>query len=443
MRRLVLVVICLMMLSTAVSSSTMWDYQAVNANGQPTHPLVGAPAFDGSGNPINQVVIEGIALAGRYETFDPNFMYIIFLQGIDGDMGGMQVFSGRGYHQPYPWPYAGQINFNAGDRLRITGWLGFYAGQIRLNERHDPDLKFTVELIEANVGLPAPYVMPSISECNYFDETKAGGGEKYQIRHVQLNNVQIKSGTWAAGQTLKIEDETGEIDMLLLLQGTFTSFPSGKISVVGIFDQEDTTPPFTEGYRVLIRNQGDVAKYIDYSRQARNITIGEKISASDKYVTAVFPGFFYIQDANRQGGIRVISNKTVSVGDRVSVFGALTDNNTPEKAITADYVSIQDTDLDRQNAIAVNGKTLANEAGLDVFGQLIRVVGYNFSTTSESDVFEITTDIGQIVKIKAYASINPTINVGDTVGITAIATTEADGVTPMLLLYDTNDIVKY
>ena len=50
---------------------------------------------------------------------------------------------------------------------------------------------------------------------------------------------------------------------------------------------------------------------------------GEWVAAPGKIVTAVFDGFFYIQDPDRTSGIKVMSSESVAVGDLVNVEGLL------------------------------------------------------------------------------------------------------------------------
>ncbi len=50
---------------------------------------------------------------------------------------------------------------------------------------------------------------------------------------------------------------------------------------------------------------------------------GEWVAAPGKIVPAVFDGFFYISDADRTSGIKVISGETVSVGEALNVEGTL------------------------------------------------------------------------------------------------------------------------
>ncbi|HEQ60413.1 MAG TPA: hypothetical protein ENN74_02270 [Firmicutes bacterium] len=109
--------------------------------------------------------------------------------------------------------------------------------------------------------MPSPIPIPNIAACNYFDTSRAGGGELYQAQWVRLSEVEILSGTWAAGQSLVISDISGAtVTMLLSGEGDFDSHPApaGPFSVRGIFDQEDPTLPYHHDYRLWVKNHDDL-----------------------------------------------------------------------------------------------------------------------------------------------------------------------------------------
>jgi len=63
------------------------------------------------------------------------------------------------------------------------------------------------------------------------------------------------------------------------------------------------------------------------------------VTLYDKTVTAVFSGFFYVQDADRSSGIRVNSSAAVQEGWRVNVVGTMTTTG-GERAIQATSIEI-------------------------------------------------------------------------------------------------------
>ena len=235
----------------------IWDLQAVDANGAGIHPKVGADPTD----PANRVVVEGIALNSTGEYLDPDKMYTIFIQGEEGDPGGIQVWAGIFYNPD--WPRYPEVR--AGDRVRVEGFVADHRGKTNINERHSAssDMDFTVTVLEADVGMPAPTIITNIGSCNYFDQTRAGGGELYQATWCQVGDVWIHSmpDGWGAGKTILVTDNgTDTLPVLLSGMGDFDSYsaPTGVFSVTGIFDQEDDTFPFTGGYRLWIKNYEDL-----------------------------------------------------------------------------------------------------------------------------------------------------------------------------------------
>ncbi|HUW82610.1 MAG TPA: dockerin type I domain-containing protein [Phycisphaerae bacterium] len=248
----------------AASAETNWEIQAVDADGLGTHPKVGADASD----PSNRVVVEGIALNAPHELLDPNEMWQVFVQGEGPDMGGTAAWSGMFFQSVY-WPeYPDDIQ--PGDRVRITGFVADNLGKANVNERHsaDPNMNFDVEVLQQGVGMPAPTLISSISDCNYFDQTRAGGGEKYQARWVRMNDVYVESGIWDNHEHVYVSQGEGvNFPLHLSGQGDFDSVPGpvGDFDVVGIFDQEaglgawpPPDPPYITDYRIWVKSSAGI-----------------------------------------------------------------------------------------------------------------------------------------------------------------------------------------
>ncbi len=237
-------------------AESLWDLQAVDANGVGTHPKA-------LGEPIesNKVTVEGIALNAPAELLNPSTAWQIYVQAEGDDTGGIAVWAGKWYQQAN-WPkYSTDIQ--AGDRVHVRGYLMPNArGKVNINERHsaDPAMQLEVTVLERGVGMPDLQVIPSLAHCNFFDMHRAGGGERYQAQWVELRGVTLQSGNWVAGQTVVITDASGAtLDMLLSSEGEFTDpAPTQTFTVRGIFDQEDLTSPFWENYRLWVKSDADV-----------------------------------------------------------------------------------------------------------------------------------------------------------------------------------------
>jgi len=238
------------------NADNIWDLEAVNPDGTGSHPKVGASPTNAS----NKVIIQGIALNSPGEILDTNLMWQVYVQAEPPDQGGIAAWAGIFYNSSWP-RYPEDIM--PGDRIRIEGFITDHNGKVNINERHsaDPSLQFVVTKLEEDVGMPEPRVISDLSSCNYFDQTRQGGGEHFQNSWVLMENVHIVSGMWGSGNTLLLSDDSGStIPMLLSSEGDFDdkSMPQESFSVIGIFDQEDTDSPYHEDYRLWVKKYSDI-----------------------------------------------------------------------------------------------------------------------------------------------------------------------------------------
>lgn len=356
------------LLATATRADTLWDFQAVNEMGVGTHPKVNAPT-----DPGNRVVVEGVALAGVNEILDPDMQYTIFIQDENTSRGGIQGWAGS-------WLYgalwgslraSSYVDFQAGDRVRLTGFLADAArGKVVMNHRHSasPSLVWTVEVL-GHAGLPDPLILPSAHHANTFDATRTGGGERYQTRLVMLDGAVLSGGSWGNGQMVTAADASGQMNLLLSAMGDFTGSPapSGPLNVIGIFDQEDTVAPHTSDYRIWVKKMEDVAMSVGSCRQAALLPAGTRVALLGKTVSRTYDGYLAIQDADRSGGILVVSQKEFQPGDVVTVQGIVT-NHEGQPAIHATYLFAGGTP---PKPLFVNSRSLWAEDGLSADGLLV------------------------------------------------------------------------
>lgn len=246
----------------------VWDLEAVDEDGLGTHPRVGAAPVS-----ENRVTVEGIALNSTGEILDLGEMYTVFLQD---ETGGIQVWAGSWWYGDL-WVPDEYIPVEAGDRVRVEGFLANHNGKVFINDRHSaaPDIRFTVTIVEKGVGLPEPSVIPAISACNYFDPTRAGGGERYQTQWCRLNDVELVGGAWASGEELTISDGSGELTMLLSSEGDFDRYPAptGSFDVIGIFDQEDLEEPYHDNYRIWVKKNEHIVRAVPIAEVHRAVKV--------------------------------------------------------------------------------------------------------------------------------------------------------------------------
>ena len=250
---------------------SIWNLQAVNADGKGIHESLDWPdQYDPDHDELSEcmVVIEGILLNSSEEYLDPGRTSPASQVYVQDDSGaGVAVYAGKWY-QPDIWdaeyerlskdPGTGHV-FQAGDLVRVTGLTLFYKGKTNINERHegDPECNVTIELIAAGAGMPSAQLLPSVSVCNSFDQTRTTGGERYQGQWCRFGNVEMVGGTWAAGQIIQVSDNGMDtFDVLLSEMGDFSQpAPTGRFSVTGLFDQEDDgVLPYADGYRLWVKS---------------------------------------------------------------------------------------------------------------------------------------------------------------------------------------------
>ncbi len=227
------------------------EINQVDAQGNPTFPgLQTMDRYTIQGRVLNEPhVFNGLNANGELDT-----SFILFVQ--DGT-GGIQVYSGA-------W-YGGGINsypdkLAPGHLVMVTGLTGHFGGKTNINERHNPDQKFEITVATTPPEEPEPLAIESLAGLNSFDATRQTGGEYYQGRLVVLKNVRIVEGDWVPGNTLTVADVAGHTFAVELRHGTKigeSPQPQGWLDIVGVFNQEDPEPPFTEGYRLWPRSIAD------------------------------------------------------------------------------------------------------------------------------------------------------------------------------------------
>jgi hypothetical protein len=151
------------------------------------------------------------------------------------------------------------VDVEQGDRVQVTGLTGFYGGKTNINDRHNKDNEFEVSVL-GQPGDPTPTPITDLAAAKEFDQTRQTGGEYYQGRLVVLKDVQIVDGEWANGSIIVVEDASGnQIDVDLRYQAGIADHPQpeGRFDLVGIFNQEDTEAPHTDGYIVWPRSYDD------------------------------------------------------------------------------------------------------------------------------------------------------------------------------------------
>lgn len=260
------------------------------------------------------VTLTGVLLCGPEEMLDstPNFLpwngganagrmggeWQITFQAVEpGDFGGTTCWMGQNYANRVPprdpefsysnehWvgeilrlihdPATGRP-FRAGDLVEITANRAlFFGGKRNLNEAHsvDPAANFTIRLLAADYGLPAPQVITLADLMNpggdagnwqtwpaIFDPTRATGGERYQGTRVRINGLMLMTtngwnptNAWGA-RLCTVTDGAGRYFSLRHPRYSLGAAPAGVFDAVGIFNQESGSGvQGTNGYELFIQ----------------------------------------------------------------------------------------------------------------------------------------------------------------------------------------------
>ena len=263
-------------------------------------------------NPNFPVTLVGVLLTNPGEMLDatPNFIpwnngdgayemggqWQVFVQAITpGDRGGVECWMAQNYGN-LPWEphdgsdsyandaWAAEVNrvshdpatgraFQKGDLVTLTanGAL-FYGGMENINEEHsiDPAMNFTMSLVAAGYGLPAPEVisLAAVISTNLgptghydlFDPTRATGGEHYQGMRVRLNGLTLvttngwtTNSDWDSRYCTATDGEGRQFPLIHPLYDLGPA-PTNRFDATGVFLQESGSgTDGTFGYELFVQ----------------------------------------------------------------------------------------------------------------------------------------------------------------------------------------------
>lgn len=168
---------------------------------------------------------------------------------------------------------------------------------------------------------------------------------------------------------------------------------------------------------------------------AKRCADGANVNGTGSIVTAVFPGFFYIESPDRECGIRVKSSFTPVTPVKVDIVGALATNADGEKYIDATSVTPNGSgnlapviltcgalgggDFHHNVSTKAGQKGVAGAVGLNNIGLLVTICGA-FTKTSDTT---FTLDDGSGVDVKCIVpegiTLNPLWTYASVVGISS------------------------
>lgn len=219
----------------------------------------------------------------------------VFLQAADpGDRGGTACWMGQNYGN-LPWirtsaksysnaEWLAEIQrlsrdplthhrFRKGDLVEVTARRSlFYGGKRNINEAHDnsPEADFTLRLVWADHGLPAPEPItladlvrpddgdPATRE-DLFDPTRQTGGERYQGVRVRLQRIKLtETAGWGQvnwnARLCRVTDGAGRFLPVRTALRTWGPPPTGWFDAIGILNQESGSgTDGTFGYELFVQ----------------------------------------------------------------------------------------------------------------------------------------------------------------------------------------------
>lgn len=174
--------------------------------------------------------------------------------------------------------------------------------------------------------------------------------------------------------------------------------------------------------------------------EAKSQSLGSLISLPARVVTGSFPGCFYIEDADRCAGIRVLYPAGLAPGSRVAVSGTV--ELDPEPTVRASVV-ISDGVGEVPGALGITVSRLGSQLigdvpGLANTGLLIRTWGRVVSKQGVDQPYMVLADGAREVRVYSTAG----VEIGDTVVVTGVCSGEPapSGTVVSVLTRDASDV---
>ena len=170
---------------------------------------------------------------------------------IQDDTGGIDIYVNGGLN--------GGLHFKLGDNVTVTAKIAQFNGLTEIGTA-----LADVTLVTNSTGNPVPE--PVVMTCAQLNSSfYPNYSEPNESRLIQINNVQIVSGTWPvtpspSNVSIQVSDGTGTA--LLFIDkdcgANGTPEPVGYFNVIGVLKQYDTSSPYTTGYEICPRFATDI-----------------------------------------------------------------------------------------------------------------------------------------------------------------------------------------
>ena len=181
------------------------------------------------------------------------------------------------------------------------------------------------------------------------------------------------------------------------------------------------------------------------AKSAADGTMVELSGINTPVVTAVFDGCFYVEDANRTSGIKVVSGLAVEIGDAVEIRGAVTTDGS-ERYINALDVKVTSSDNDLA-PLGMNNRASAPAVGLSSIGLLTTIWGEVLSVSDDGaycyvdDGSGVSNELG-VTGIKVIIAGSKKPVAGDDVSCTGICRIVSGGVPGVQMRSDDDLVIR-
>lgn len=208
------------------------DLHQNDVNGVPAAPYtIGTP-----------VAISGIVTA-------PDTVFNRFSTAIhvEDATGGVYVFQSGGVFQ---W------NFDLGDSVTIAGEIAHFLGLTEVTNLSNVVIHARARPVPSPLALTCAQVAATWN-VQTFREANEG-------RLIRIDSVTITAGNWpvnpGSNTTLTVSDGTGTTTLLINQNTELNGSPAPPtvFSVIGVLQQEDSSSPYTTGYRIVPRYLTDI-----------------------------------------------------------------------------------------------------------------------------------------------------------------------------------------
>lgn len=211
-------------------------------------PIADLHQNDASGVPAAPYTIgTPVTITGIVTVADSVFNRFSTAIHVQDGTGGIYVFQSGGVFQ---W------NVNLGDSVTVAGAIAHFLGMTEVTNLT------TLSIHERERPVPVPAALTCAQVAATFDP--ATFREDHEGRLIRIDNVTITAGNWpvnpGGNATLTINDGTGSTTLLINQNSELNGSPAPPtvFSVIGVLQQEDSSSPYTSGYRIVPRYRIDI-----------------------------------------------------------------------------------------------------------------------------------------------------------------------------------------